>query len=411
MLFLTDSEDSNSLDSSFVAEIEHELIENHKNNVLTDQDALSTSSDDEVLEPISQSSPKFSKTFQESLIKKELFKEDEDDDDDEDFLLYDQLAMASASNLSKEKATNSSHHSKLSDSVKKDNWFIENVIDVFGEKFVSKHNPELVVNAFTYCYSFVQFYLQPHKVFKTGTKICDKNAKPRLDSCISYLKRIDLKTTYSIILPVNRNLNGGEHWYLASIFFPLKYVVLFDSDFASKRDEEYRELFLMLFHFIELIAFVEDKKVFFSDWKFMVASSSELPQQDNTTDCGAFVCMYMHSLMFNDLSFGKYFSQEQRRDFVRNVLDNYPEPTDQIGRFTVPSKPSISEKLKIKNISYSVSTASVVLEVFHEFFLKDVCKVCEQGFKNKRLYYRCIFCNYTTHLLCIPKLLFKCNCT
>ena len=299
--------------------------------------------------------------------------------------------------------------SKLSDSIQAKNELNDNSIDLFGGKLIHTLNSGLKLDAFAYCFSFMQFYLQPNKVFIPKTQILDASARPNLDSCLYHLKHIDFKTNYALMVPLNTDLNGGYHWFLATIFFPLKRIVLFDSQYTG--DKDYREYFLMLFHLVEMIAFKEEKKTSLYDWKFMVASTAELPQQTNGYDCGVFTCLYMYSIMGNDLQFANSLNNEEKRQFVRDTLDNYPLPSRSSRSPSETNRqPTISLGIQLKNIHFTVSSSATVVNMFHEFLRNDKCVKCKKGFEKNRNIYRCIFCNYTMHVVCIKNFELKCLC-
>ena len=292
---------------------------------------------------------------------------------------------------------------KMSESFKTEDWLFDDVLDDFGEKVVYTTNP----GVFTYGFIFLQHYLQPYKKYKYKTKILNVNAKPDYLSSLQHLKQKEVQYTYVLFVPLNTNLNNGQHWFLGCIFFPLKRIVIFDSNFSNEKD--YSEYFQLLFNIVELCFLLADRNIeSIAEWKFSLASSRELPQQSNDFDCGVMMCLYMYAILNNNLKLAKFKDSASRRTRVREILDNFASPPfAPRSHFTLYSPPKISQ---LTSIYYNVSSSATIVSMLFNFIAKDKCMTCKKGMGSMGNIIRCIACNCMIHILCMQNLEFNCKC-
>ena len=108
--------------------------------------------------------------------------------------------------------------------------------------------------------------------------------------------------------------------------------------------------------------------------------------------------------------FSNSLNDEEKRQFVRDILDGYPSPPTSSRFKLLNGEKPISSNLQLKDVTFSVSSSMTIVEVFHQFLKNDKCIKCKKGFGKDRNIYRCLFCNYTMHVICIENLEFKCYC-
>ena len=123
-----------------------------------------------------------------------------------------------------------------------------------------------------------------------------------------WTKNIDLFENELIIIPIHL----GEHWALVIVEFRQKSISYYD----SMGEPNPRCLDAIQQYIAQESLIKKHKKIDFTDWK--IESVPDIPQQNNSSDCGVFCCVFAEYLCA-----GKTlnFSSEDMPYFRKKIME------------------------------------------------------------------------------------------
>ncbi len=123
----------------------------------------------------------------------------------------------------------------------------------------------------------------------------------------SKIKIFDLK---KIFIPILEN----SHWILVVVDIEVSSIVLYDS-FSRNYDHILDKIHLYLLHMYKFYYNCE------LAWKFQIIHARSLPLQNNSFDCGMYVCKFAEFIISQrDFSFGDTDMPRYRRKIVLSIL-------------------------------------------------------------------------------------------
>ena len=150
----------------------------------------------------------------------------------------------------------------------------------------------LIAEKFTDVYAYSTFFYQ--KLSGSGHQGVQR-----------WSKRVDILSKRLLIIPVHL----PAHWCLAAVKVANRQILYFD----SLRNTNFTCLHLIM-EYLSLQSESNSKKLNLIEWQGV--HCKDIPQQDNSHDCGVFVCMYGRCLAA-DIHFN--FSQEDMPNIRKHM--------------------------------------------------------------------------------------------
>lgn len=141
-------------------------------------------------------------------------------------------------------------------------------------------------------------------------KMCESLAKNiAVADCFKFLKRIDLSAYQLLLCPINEN----DHWTLIAVNIPEKTIKFFDSLKNGKRGADEISWFLESLNCNRAVK--SHSKI---EWTI---DTPDVPQQENATDCGVFLCQIAcdRALGLQDFGFSQNHVDHARREMVFEI--------------------------------------------------------------------------------------------
>jgi histone-lysine N-methyltransferase SETD2 len=165
------------------------------------------------------------------------------------------------------------------------------------------------------------------------------------DGTCKYLKnkrtsKIDISRKRNIFIPIHK----GHHFTCVVIFLDKKQIHYYDSLLAADRtrtgcahkQEQQEKILCVVMQYLQDELFKNNKNNLFDKKDWSLQTMCNVPQQDNTTDCGIFVCLYCDFILHDcaldfkqdDIKYGEW-----RKKIVLSILsinDNVDDISDPV---------------------------------------------------------------------------------
>mgnify|MGYP002878063133 CR=1 FL=1 len=218
------------------------------------------------------------------------------------------------------------------------NWLNDEVINFYRELLLERENAS------------------PQNIYIHNTFFMTKLLQGGYDhnNVKKWLKRknVDLFSLRLLLIPMN--LNGG-HWTLATIDVPNGTITYYDS-MGGSEDEALENLK----RYVADEHLAHKKKPLPEEYKIRIVNTGRnVPQQNNCSDCGVFMCQFMNYLATNDaFNFGQRDMPHLRLKMVLEILNkrlfDFPDAALTGGRGDKhKSKKQLEEKKKRKQLEES----------------------------------------------------------
>jgi Ulp1 family protease len=136
-----------------------------------------------------------------------------------------------------------------------------------------------------------------------------------------WTKKIDLLSMDKIIVPIHV---AGSHWTVACINIRDRQFEYYDSLIALCGHKEYGQYVLdRLCRYLEDEAKDKQQSTLHANrWRRFVYNEKEIPQQDNSYDCGVFVCLFARNIAQDKrMNFSQVDIQQHRKLLALSILN------------------------------------------------------------------------------------------